>query len=101
MHLKDLAIFADVANQYLSNDFKHPAIVKLAKKEFNAWFKQTDRLIDSFKKQFKDEAEIEDFDDKVACVYELVKTALLVPKEEREKLTDTFKNINNDIENRL
>jgi hypothetical protein len=53
MYLKDLAIFADVANQYLSNDFKHPTIVMLVKKEFNAWFKQTDKLIDSYKKHLK------------------------------------------------
>lgn len=99
MHLKDLVIFVDVVNQYLSNDFRHPSIVQLVKKEFNGWFKQTDKLIDSYKKHFKDEAEIEDFDDKVACIYEIVKTALLVPKEERGKLTETFKRINNAIEN--
>ena len=98
MYLKDLAVFVDVANQYLSNDFKHPMIVKMAKQEFNAWFKQSDKVINAFKKQFKDDAEIEDFDDKVACVYEIVKTALIVPKEERDKLTETFKNINNAIE---
>jgi len=96
MELKHLAIFVDVVNQFISLDFKHPSIKQLVKKEFNAWVKQSDKLVDSYKKYMDDET-IVHFEEKVECIYEVVKVINNLPKEELENITNRFKEINDAL----
>lgn len=95
--MKNLAIYLDVINQFLSMDIGDPLVKNLIKKELKTWFKVTDNLLDYYKKQFPDET-VEDMESKTELIYLLVKAALAVPKEERENLIQTFKQINDAID---
>jgi len=99
MQLKHLALFVDVVNQFMVTDFKNPNIKKLVKKEFNSWLQLSYNLVKSYKKYMDDE-EIEDFEDRVACIYEISKVALNLPKEELINIMETFKKLNNVMGNK-
>jgi hypothetical protein len=97
MNMKDLAIHIDVINQFMSMDIGNPLVKNLIKKELKTWFKVTDNLLDYYKKQFPEET-IEDMESKTELIYLLVKVGLAVPKEERENLIKTFKEISHAID---
>ena len=99
MNMKDLSIYVDVINQFLSMDIGNPNVKGLIEKELKEWFKVTDNLLTFYKEQFPDD-EIEDMESKTELIYFMVKIALSVPKEERVNLIETFKNINNAIDER-
>lgn len=94
MHLKHLGIFVDTAYQFIVNDFKHPTIQKMVKQEMNRWLSLSEKLIGYYKKELKEDEKVEEFEDKVACLYEVSKVVFSLPKEELEKVTDIFKKIN-------
>lgn len=98
MHLKHLGIFVDTAYQFIMNDFKHPTIKKMVKKEMNNWLSVSEKLVGYYKKELKEDEKIEAFEDKVACLYEVSKAVFSLPREEVYRVTDIFKNLNNLIE---
>ena len=98
IYLKHLGIFVDTVHQFMMNDFKNPLIKQIVKREFNRWLAVSDKLVSCYKKEMGDEAEVELFEEKVSCLYEVAKVIFSVPSEELENITETFKNLNKVIE---
>jgi len=98
IYLKHLGIFVDTVHQFMMNDFKNPLMKQIVKREFNRWLSVSDKLVTYYKKEMGDEAEVELFEEKVSCLYEVAKIIFSVPSEELENITETFKNLNKVIE---